>query len=297
MEAFHGALTRLIVPGRSTVADIGTGSGVLAMLAARLGARKIYAYEMAEIGAVAERLVRHNKFRSIELIPGRSTDIIDPPRVDIVVSETLGNYALEENIIETMNDAVARHLAPGGTIIPARLEQFVAPVVAPRLRDELAAWDRVGLGLDLGPATAFSLNNAYVRTLVPDELLDRGKSAQVWDRIDLSKKNRLSRKGRASWLMEAQATIHGLAVWWCATLVDPIALSTGPFDPATHWEQLFFPALDPISLSRGETLAIELSSRSSDEGGTDLAWTLVRVNAKGREAERQALSLDQGFIP
>ena len=148
VEAFHKALAAVLVKGKSVVVDIGTGTGLLAFLAAKLGAKKVYAYEMNEIGAVAERLKTLNKLRNVELIPGRSTEIIDPPRGDIVVTETLGNFALEEFLVETMNDARARHLKPGGVLIPSLVEQFVAPVTGPRLHLELTAWDRIGYGLD-----------------------------------------------------------------------------------------------------------------------------------------------------
>src|SRR5690606_20529728 len=96
IAAFHKALERTIVKGKSTVADIGTGTGLLAFLAAKLGARKVWAYEAAEIGAVAEKLKAANRMRAVELVPGRSTEILEPRRADIVVTETLGNFALEE---------------------------------------------------------------------------------------------------------------------------------------------------------------------------------------------------------
>ena len=38
IAAFHEALSRVVVKGKSTVADIGTGTGLLAFLAAKLGA-------------------------------------------------------------------------------------------------------------------------------------------------------------------------------------------------------------------------------------------------------------------
>jgi predicted RNA methylase len=86
IAAFHEALSRVIVSGKTTVVDIGTGTGLLAFLAARLGARKVWAYETAEIGAVAEKLKSLNRMRAVELIPGRSTEIIDPQRADVVVT-------------------------------------------------------------------------------------------------------------------------------------------------------------------------------------------------------------------
>lgn len=297
LAAFEQALAKVIRKGETVVADIGTGSGVLAMIAARLGARKVIAYEFAEIGALAQRLFKLNKLRNIEIIPARSTEIIEPERADVVVSETLGNYALEEFLVETMNDAAARHLKPGGVLIPGRLEQVVAAVTAPRCFDELAAWDRIGRGLDFGPARRMSLNNAYVRSFPPAELLDRGRTAVTWDTLDFKVRNRFARKGTAEWRIEAPATVYGLAVWWVAELAPGVMLSTSPLAAPTHWEQLYLPALEPIELKAGETLAVQVRSRSSEEGGTDIAWGFRARTAKGRERLAQDLSLEKGFLP
>ncbi len=297
VAAFHEALAKVIVKGKTTVADIGTGTGLLAFLAAGLGARKVYAYEAAEIGAVAERLKRLNRMRQVELIPGRSTEIIDPPRVDVVVSETLGNFALEEFLVETMNDARARYLKPGGVLIPGRVRQMICPVVAPRLRDELTAWDRVGYGLDLSPARDMSLNNVYIRTHRPDELMDGGKSAVCWDDLDFHKKNRLSRSGEHRWQVKTKQEVYGVCVWWTADLAEGVELTTSPLAPPTHWEQLFFPALTPLRLAPGESLVATLRSRSSEDAGTDMAWTYAVEARDGKQRDRQALSLDKGFLP
>lgn len=297
IAAFHKALERTIVKGKTTVADIGTGTGLLAFLAAGLGARKVWAYEAAEIGAVAEKLKTVNRMRAVELIPGRSTEVLEPARADVVITETLGNFALEEFLVETMNDARARYLNPGGVLIPGAVEQFACPVTGPRIRDELCAWDRVGYGLDLAPARIMSLNNVYIRTLKPDELLDHGKAAQRWDRVNFYEKNRVARRGTLNWPIARPTTVHGLAVWWTAELVPGVSLTTNPLAEPTHWEQLFFPALEPLEVGAGETLVAEIRSRSTEEAGTDLAWTLVRLDPKGREQQRQAMSLSKGFIP
>lgn len=297
LAAFHDALARVIAPGVTTVADIGTGTGILAMIAARLGAKRVLAYEMAEVGGLAAEMVRRNRLRNVEVIPGRSTEIIDPPRVDVVVSETLGNYAFEEQVIATLADARRRHLKPGGVLIPARIEQFVAPVVSARLRDELVAWDRVGHGLDLAPARVMSLNNAYVRSLRREELLDEGRSARRWDDVDFATTNTSTRKGRAEWRPATPAAVHGLVLWWMAHLGGGITLSTSPLGAPTHWEQLFLPALEPVEVCPGGTLAAELRSKTSEEGGTDIYWTIAASDARGCRIARQAMSLEKGFLP
>ncbi len=297
IAAFHRALEKVIRKGKTIVVDIGTGTGLLAFLAARLGAKKVYAYEMSEIGAVAERLKALNKMRTVELIPARSTEILDPPRGDVVVTETLGNFALEEFLVETMNDARARHVKPGGILIPGSVQQFVCPVIKPRLFEELSVWDQVGYGLDLSPARVMSLNNVYIRPIPPSELLDGGKTARIWDTLDFGVANRLSRKGEARWTLNSRQTIYGLAIWWSAALVPDIGLSTSPLSQPTHWEQLFFPALEPLRLERGETLACEIRSKSSEQAGTDIAWSLAAMTAEGKMRGMQTLSLTKGFIP
>lgn len=297
VDAYEAALAKVIRKGETVVADIGTGTGLLAFIAAKLGARRVYAYEQAEIGAVAEKLARVNKLRNIEIIPANSTEVMTPPRVDVVVTETLGNYALEEDLLETMNDARARHLAPGGVLIPATVTQLCCPIVAPRCFKELTLWDDIGRGIDFSAARKMSLNNAYVRSFPAAELLDGGKAAKVWDSIDLAQRNKLARKGSVSWSMERAVTVYGLALWWTAGLAPGIDLSTSPLSAPTHWEQLYFPALEPIDLKAGETLGADLRSTSSREGGTDLGWTFTVTTAKGQQRLKQALSLEKGFLP
>lgn len=300
--AFLAALKSYIVPGETVVADIGTGTGLLGMIAARLGAKRVYMYEAAAVGAVAERSVKKNRLgRICEVIAGHSTDMIDPPQVDLVVSETLGNYAFEEDIIATLADAVDRHLKPGGVLIPSRVTQYVAPVISGRIHLELTAWsepsERLGLALDLNEARALSMNNAYVRTISAAELLDAGASARVWDTVDFFARPAANRGNEIAWKLKHPATIYGFAGWWSATLSPENDLSTAPEAPRTHWEQLYFPLDGPISVAPREEVRLKLRSRSSPEAGTHLSWSLVHCDAKGVQKARFNHDLDKGYLP
>jgi hypothetical protein len=290
-QAFEAALRAVIKKGETTVADIGTGTGLLALMAAKLGAREVFLYETAEVAGVAAKVLKANRARNCHLIPCHSTEMVDPPKVDLVVSETLGNFAFEEHMIETLADAKKRFLKPRGIIIPRGLEQFVAPVVSDRIHKEFAAWDETGF--DLSIARTMSLNNIYVRTLRANELLE----AKAWDSIDFGSDARSTRKGDVSWTMKNGATVYGFALWWTAELTPGITLSTAPEAPRTHWEQLYFPLLEPIAAKGGDKIGVTLKSRTSQEGGTHVAWTATHRDAKGREASRQALNLDKGFLP
>ncbi|MEQ1716465.1 MAG: 50S ribosomal protein L11 methyltransferase [Hyphomicrobium sp.] len=296
-EAFFKALKAVIVPGKTVVADIGAGTGLLGLMASKLGAREVLLFETAEVAGVAAKVLKANKARNCQIIPCHSIEFQDAPRVDVVVSETLGNYALEENIIDTLHDARTRFLGDRGVIIPHRVTQFVAPVISPRIDAELRAWGRVGHGLDLAIPEVMSLNNAYVRSLKAGELLEGGGAAKVWDVVELGSDKRASRKGEASWALKKAATIYGFACWWTADLVSGVSLSTAPDAPATHWEQLYFPLLRPIAAKSRETVLVTLRSSSSEQTGTHLAWTSVHFDAAGRSLARQALDLDKGFLP
>ncbi len=109
-------------------------------------------------------------------MPCHSSEMQDPPQVDVVVSETLGNYALEENIIETLADAA--QAAPQDRRrghSAARSRSSSRPSFRIASIASCAPGTSVGQGLDLSPAKAMSFNNAYVRTFEPRELLDDGK--------------------------------------------------------------------------------------------------------------------------
>ena len=295
--AFYAALKAVIVPGVTTVADIGAGTGLLGLMAAKLGAKSVTLYETAEVAGVAARILKANRARNCELIACHSLDMIDPMQVDVVVSETLGNYAFEEHIIPTLTDARRRFLKPGGMLIPSAVAQFVCPVTGARVHRELCAWDDVGFGLDLAIGRTMGLNNAYVRVLAPGELLDGGASAVLWDEVDFSRDVKANRKGEVGWSLGAPTTVYGFATWWSAVLAPGVLLSTSPLEPATHWEQLYFPLLTPIAAASGDKLSVSLRSTSAAEGGTHLAWTALHSDRQGKTISRQAMDLDKGYLP
>jgi Ribosomal protein L11 methyltransferase (PrmA) len=295
--AFYAALRQRIVPGATTVADIGAGTGFLGFLAAKLGASRVDLYEAGEVALLARRLMRRNRLANCRIAQVHSTEVADPDRVDVVVCETLGNYPFEENIIATLNDARARFLKAGGATIPQGVRQLVCPVTAERLYGELTAWDAIGFGLDFEAAKTMSLHNIYVRSLGPQDLFAGGAEAKVWDEVRFDRRNRTTRAGEADWRFKEAQQVYGLALWWSAELAPGVTLCTSPQSPPTHWEQLYLPALAPIKVGRGQKLACRLRSTTSFERGTNVTWRLVLSDAAGRELVQQTLDLERGFLP
>ena len=294
-DAFAAALKQLIKPGETVVADVGAGTGLLGFIAAKLGAREVYLYESASIMMVARQLARDNRLKNVYFFEGHSTAIKKPPPVDIIVSETLGNYAFEENIIATTEDA-KRFLKPGGIMLPQAVEQFVAPVTNAGFYNELTApWESVGHNLNFNFAKTMGLNNIYVRSFQPAQLLDNGESAQCWDILDFKQKNSGNRQGVARWIIKSPVTIYGFAIWWRLTVIPGIDLSIGPAEPKTHWEQLYFPAESPLILSTSDVLEIQISSQSSYKFGTTIQWIIKSVHGD-KIKDQQTLSLEKGYL-
>lgn len=137
-HAFIDAIGVLVRPD-DVVLDIGTGTGILALAAARAGARHVYAVEASSMAELAREVVRDNGYGDrITVISGWSTSIELPERASLLVTETIGNDAFEERIVSIVADAKKRLLLPDARIVPRVLRVLAAPFqMAPALRDEL----------------------------------------------------------------------------------------------------------------------------------------------------------------
>src|SRR5216683_295755 len=125
-DAYARALEAVVRP-TSAVLDVGTGTGMFALLACRFGARKVYAVEASNVIEIAREVAAANGFSErIVFIQGTSTKIDLPEKVDAIVSDIRGISPLFQGSVPALIDARDRFLAPGGTMIPARDIIFAA---------------------------------------------------------------------------------------------------------------------------------------------------------------------------
>src|SRR6185436_18926126 len=97
--AYAKALERRVTPD-SVVVDIGTGTGIFALLAARLGARKVYAIDYGRRIAAANGLSER-----IEFIQGFSTDVQLAEQADVIVSDIHGVLPAHDRSLFAIIDA------------------------------------------------------------------------------------------------------------------------------------------------------------------------------------------------
>ena len=291
--AFRDALAKIIQPGLTTVADIGAGTGILALLARAAGAREVWLYDPGQVIALAEAIAARNGVDGLHFIAERSLDVVEPPLVNLVVAEVLGNFAYEEDVLETLRDA-KRFLVPGGTLMPRSIVQWAAPVVAERFERDLASWREVGFDLDFADAELLTRNNMYVFAIEPKDLLDA--PPQSWDSLDFTTDFDSRRAGIVEWPLATDATIRGVALWWDCTLVPGVVLSTSPFAPRTHWDQIYLPLYAPIDARAGDVLALEVACETGGgEGGISMQWT-AEHRRDGRVLDAQTLDISAGYL-
>ena len=156
-NAYAKALRRVIKPD-SVVLDIGTGTGIFALLACRFGARQIYAVEPEDIIQVASEIAAANGCAErIEFIQEVSTEVRLSDRVDVIVSDIHGRLPLFKSLVPTIIDARERLLAPGGQLIPQRDTLWAAIVEETDLYKQFVEpWDNQPFGWDMQAAKRLS---------------------------------------------------------------------------------------------------------------------------------------------
>ena len=127
-EAFGRAIDSVIRPG-DVVLDFGAGSGILSVLAARAGASRVYAIEQTTMAVLAQELaVTNGVDEIIRVIQGNVLDIEPPERVDVIVSEWLGGFGIDEGMLPPLIVARDRWLKPTGAMIPNAVTAWAALV-------------------------------------------------------------------------------------------------------------------------------------------------------------------------
>jgi len=238
-SSYARALEANIRPG-SVVLDIGTGSGIVALLACRAGAAKVYAVEPSDVIQVAREVAAANGFAErIEFIQAMTTDIELPNEVDGIVADLRGVLPLFQKSIVSLVDARARFLKPSGWIVPARDTLWAALVSSPSLCDSVInAWN-TKYGFDLSIARAKATNEWQGRVVNSENLIVEPK---CWAVLNYKTLQEINTAGEVSWTMERSAVAHGVGVWFDTETCPGIGFSNSPCSNEKHvYGQAFFP--------------------------------------------------------
>lgn len=260
VTAFQQAVEAVVRPG-DVVMDLGSGTGLLAFLALRAGAQRVYAVEEEVIVALAQEAARANGLADrIVWRHGKSTQITLPERVDVVVSETIGNFGLDEGIVEWMADAARRHLKPGGRIVPQALRLWVAPVEMPTAYAYLSAWDTPLAGLSFLPAKRLAANILYFAGFGPEALLGPG---QPWAAVQLPEASPYAVTGSVTLVCSRAGTLHGIGGWFDAELAPGVTVSNSPEATTTSWSRAFLPLEQAVDVQPDDQIEVTVAAHAN----------------------------------
>jgi type I protein arginine methyltransferase len=274
-EAYRRAIASVVKPGQ-VVLDMGAGTGILSIFAAAAGARKVYAVERTSIAGVARRVIACNEHADhIEVLESDLENVDLPEKVDVIVSEWMGGFGVDENILAPLVMARDRWLKPGGTIVPGRVTALIAPAMIPDFDESIEHWRSRPHGVDMSVIADLTTQETFhTQTyLTPDALV---APAQVmWSHdpyaCTLAEADQ-SFKTKLTFAIARAGAVSGFVTWFEAEMGDGTTLTNAVGAPDTHWGRTLFPFDRAIELPAGTPIEVEVHCDPSLPGSCEFYW-------------------------
>lgn len=248
VDTYADAIRRHI-DSDDVVVDLGTGTGLLAILAARQGA-KVYAIDHSEFINVAEQVARHNGVDDIDFRQTHSKDFTCPEKVDVILHEQIGHDLFEEKMVRNLLDLKQRLLKSSGTILPGEFDLFLEPTA---LNDEYRVpfIDELSVqGIDFGflgdhPVAEKYKSDGYAQvrrmeTAAFDHFLSTPEPALSVDLNALTDRDSIPTDLRASRRVVNPGPLDGFSLFFRTIFDDEIQFDTAPTHTNTHWRNRLF---------------------------------------------------------
>ena len=279
VDSYQQAILTAVCKG-DVVLDLGCGTGILSLFACMAGARRVYAVEAEPVIEIAKRVIEDNGYTDrIIFMNDWSTYVELPEKVDVIVTETIGNLGFEEGILDWVADARKRFLKDGGRVIPQEVELFMAPVRYDPDRDRTSAWVENCHGLDFSSVRDIAVNQVFPIRLDPTDLLGPGAPML---KVDLREDVKDLYQGQNSIQIEQGGVLQGLGGWFRSTLAEDISISSAPPNQVPSWWHVYFPLEAPLEVQEGDDLLLETSTKPS---GGEWSW----------KVKHQAHAPDSGY--
>ncbi len=275
VRAFAAAIAEVVKPG-DVVADIGSGTGLLAILAAKAGARVVYAVERGPLAELIEEAAADNDVADkVVVLRGDARDLRFPETPDVIVSETIGSFGVDEGMLGLLK--TVRKRVPDATIIPSHLDlhfgvadiaafhrelQVLGEVLPVKLK---ALRERIGKRVAMG--------TVYGEDVVGIERAEHFKIG--YDDLPSVMKTTVK--------ATRDASLNAVITWFSSQISPSVNLASGPDAPSPSWANCIFPIDPPINVKAGDVVDIEIIPRLVSDRGT-WAWR-VQSGSEIRSAD------------
>lgn len=292
----------------AVVMDVGAGTGILSMLAAKAGAKHVYAIEASGLATKTRANVRAAGLQDvITVIQGKVEDIELPVKaVDVIVSEWMGYMLLYESMLDSVLWARDKYLTPTGLMVPSQTRLAISAITAKGLyRDHIDFWKNV-YGFDMHDAmTSPYFADGLVEIVDKDEVVtseaivrDVNSHDATPASLDFHSSFSIACTTTEPTTVKAFLThfdtffsptrshvpptqavhIHEFAHDLYNTPVAPlnaadlnaVSFTTGPRGQPTHWKQVSFLLRTPLELKPGQSIEGQFFCRKSEDNSREL---------------------------
>jgi predicted RNA methylase len=242
LDAYHGAIKNQVKAGM-VVAEVGTGTGILSAYAASQTKSPVYAIEFKpSMAALAKSMMKAAGLEHVQVLQGKSFDLILDPEPEILVTETIGAVGPEEHIVEICYDFKKRH-PKVKSIVPARLRMYAEPIRSATIRQSEQLFLDYFFSASYGTFDYEAIKPELLKNrsthLLFDSLTDAEK---VGERIELVEYV-LGETPTSAFEKTLDLSSAGAAdayhIYFEADLDDKFLLSTHFSKPETHWSHAY----------------------------------------------------------
>lgn len=242
------------------VLDIGCGTGILCMFAAKAGAKRVIGIECSSIIEHAERIVKANGLDHIvKLVRGKVEEVVLPDnieKVDIIISEWMGYCLFYESMLNTVIYARDKWLVKNGLLFPDKASLHILAIEDRDYKEDKINWWSNVYGFDMSSIRDIALTEPLVDIVDPKQIVT---NSCLIKEIDINTMTVDDIKFQSEFHLTFKRNDYGHAFVTYFNIEfsachKKVGFSTAPDQPYTHWKQVIFYFKDHLTCKRGEEI-------------------------------------------
>lgn len=279
------------------IMDVGAGTGILSMFAARAGAKKVYAIEASHMANIARKIILDNNLQDIiEVHECRVEELNLEVKVDVIISEWMGFYLLHESMLNSVIFARDKFLKQDGTMFPSSAQIYASVVCLDSIYEDKVNFWRSVYDFDFSSLIPTAANlfaaTAPVVDVTPNQLLSNEFLVENFDMLKITPNDLKEIKQECFFTTHTEGSFHGFCLWFdvifpSAANDEPVVLSTSPSDPSTHWQQFVVKLPEPMKLEK-DTFVEAMLAMSQDSDNPRFYNVTIHLTDISHEEEEES---------
>ncbi|WP_286394796.1 tetratricopeptide repeat protein [Pseudanabaena mucicola] len=262
---YQEAIARYVT-SETLVLEIGTGSGLLAMMAAKAGAKQVITCESEDlIAAQAKQIIKTNGYQvQIQVINKLSHDLVIPHDLpepaDILITEIFGAWLPSEGAFDAITHATKHLLKPNAKVIPSGANLYLMAIECSELHQRY--WVDQSLGFDLTGFNEFQYPRPAFMGQIDQHIYRPLSDSYCFAQLDFGSGQMKLTDQVVDVPVVADGRLHGVCTWFDLLIDDTVMLTTGPLGDvgrrSRSWGQLTAMIFPSLCVKNDEILKLQL---------------------------------------